>query len=41
MLERMNNGQPIAAENVGLLNKNDTQGNIKHDLDSSIGNSKG
>ena len=41
MLERMNNGQPISAENVGLLNKNDTQGNIRHDLDSSIGNSKG
>ena len=42
MLERMNNGQPINQamqnEDVGQLNKYETQGDIKMDLESSIGN---
>lgn len=41
MLERMNNGQPINLamnnQDVGQLNRFDTQGNIKMDLESSIG----
>ena len=45
MLERMNKGQPINLamnnEDVGQLNKYDTQGNIRMDLESSIGNDKG
>ena len=45
MLERMNKGQPINAammnQEVGQLNKHDTQGNIKMDLDSSIGHNRG
>lgn len=41
----MNKGQPINLamnnEDVGQLNKYDTQGNIRMDLESSIGNDKG
>ena len=42
MLERMNKGQPIQQAmnqegGVGQLNKYETQGSIKMDLESSIG----
>ena len=41
MLEKMNNGQSVErvmnSEEVGQLNKYETQGSIKMDLESSIG----